>query len=143
MPKGGSAKANGMTPCGGSHHLDRITGSSQDDLPTYPFSSKQCKYGVSPLLPTTRCSQELDTFEFAYNSYYPILERAREQVPGARLINTADYFCSNEADTCNMTHDGTLLYADGSHLNIQGSRYLIGRLLEEDNDLRTALTRKD
>jgi len=101
-----------------------------DDLPTYPFSSAQCKYGISPLLPTTRCSQEREAFKAAYDSYYPILERAIEQVPSARMLNTADYFC--DTDTCSMTRDGILLYADGGHLNIQGSRYLIDRLLKEN-----------
>jgi peptidoglycan/LPS O-acetylase OafA/YrhL len=117
--------------------LQRFTQSGKqvfvtDDLPDYPFTPDQCKYGISPLFPTARCSQDLENFETTYSGYYPRLEQAVSQVPGVRLLHTAKYFC-DEAK-CDMTRDGILLYADNDHLNHQGSRYLAELLLEDSPD---------
>jgi hypothetical protein len=100
-----------------------------DDVPDYPFAPDQCKYGISPLFPTARCSQDLENFEARYNTYAPRLEQAVSQVPGVQLLETAKYFCDERK--CDMTRDGILLYADDDHLNHQGSTYLFERILEE------------
>jgi hypothetical protein len=99
-----------------------------DDLPDYPFTPDQCKYGISPIFPTARCSQDVAVFDATYSRYYPQLEQAISQVPGVRLLPTAKYFC--DETKCDMTRDGILLYADDDHLNHQGSRYLAERLLK-------------
>ena len=39
-----------------------------------------------------------------------------------------------------MTHDGELLYRDDNHLNDNGSRYLAKRLIQDNSQLKTALT---
>ena len=99
-----------------------------DDLPDYPFTPDQCKYGISPIFPTARCSQDVEVFDATYSRYYPQLEQVVSQVPGVRLLPTAKYFC--DETKCDMTRDGILLYADDDHLNHQGSRFLAERLLE-------------
>ncbi len=101
-----------------------------DGVPDYPFTPDQCKYGISPLFPTARCSQDLENFDATYNTYAPRLEQAVSQVPGVRLLETAKYFC--DEDKCDMTRDSILLYADDDHLNHQGSVYLFERILEEN-----------
>jgi len=101
-----------------------------DDVPDYPFAPDQCKYGISPLFPTARCSQDLENFEARYNTYAPRLDQAVSQVPGVRLLETAKYFCDERK--CDMTRDGILLYADDDHLNHQGSTYLFEQILEEN-----------
>ena len=109
-----------------------------DDVPDFPFGADQCKYGLSPLLPIGRCTQGYKDFAQKYAAYYPQLEVAVNQVPGVELLNTAQYFC--DLDTCSMTIDGTLVYADGNHINHRGSVYLIERLLADNAGLRNALS---
>ena len=108
-----------------------------DDVPAFPFAPDQCKYGFSPLLPIERCTQSAENFSEIYDSYFPALQAAVNQVPGATLLNTAKYFCSD--DTCSMTIDGTLVYADDDHMNHQGSAFLTERLLADNEVVRNAL----
>ena len=53
------------------------------------------------------------------------------------MLNTAKYFCSD--DTCSMTQNGTLLYADDDHVNHDGSKYLFDELFTDNKDLERAL----
>ena len=108
-----------------------------DDVPDFPFAPDQCKYGFSPLLPIERCTQSYEDFAQKYAAYYPQLEAAVNQVPGVELLNSAQYFC--DQDTCSMTIDGTLVYADDDHMNHQGSAFLIDRLLVDNKGLSQAL----
>ena len=108
-----------------------------DDVPDFPFAPDQCKYGFSPLLPIERCTQGYENFAEKYATYYPQLEAAVNQVPGVELLNSAQYFC--DQDTCSMTIDGTLVYADDDHMNHQGSAFLIDRLLVDNKGLSQAL----
>lgn len=108
-----------------------------DDLPDFPFAPDQCKYGISPLLPIERCTQEFDNFSSKYSTYHEQLQSAIDQVPGAEMLNTAKYFCSEQ--TCSMAIDDTLVYADDDHLNHQGSAYVIERLLDDNQAFRQAL----
>jgi len=98
-----------------------------EDSPDFSFSPDQCKYGISPIFPTARCSQDSEDFETKYSIYAPRVEQAVNQVPAARLLETAKYFC--DESTCNMTSEGNLLFADGDHLNHQGRTYLFKQLL--------------
>ena len=108
-----------------------------DDVPDFPFAPDQCKYGFSPLLPIERCTQGFKEFAQKYAAYYPQLEAAVDQVPGVELLNSAQYFC--DQDTCSMTIDGTLVYADDDHMNHQGSAFLIERLLVDNKSLSEGL----
>jgi hypothetical protein len=108
-----------------------------DDVPDFPFGADQCKYGFSPLLPVERCTQGYEDFAQKYATYYPQLEAAVNQVPGVELLNSAQYFCDQEA--CSMKIDGTLVYADDDHVNHQGSAFLIERLLADNIGFRNSL----
>ena len=46
------------------------------------------------------------------------------------MIHTAKYFCQN--GFCSMAKNGKLFYRDNHHLNINGSKYL-GRKIVENN----------
>ena len=78
-----------------------------------------------------------ENFSKIYDSYYPALQAAVNQVPGVELLNSAQYFC--DQDTCSMTIDGTLVYADDDHMNHYGSAFLIDRLLVDNKGLSQAL----
>ena len=100
-----------------------------NDVPTFPFEAVRCKYGKAPLLPFTECSMDVGEFARSYAGFRPALDRVASEVPGARVIETADFFCSPE--TCDMTRDGRLLFRDTNHLNMEGSRFLAKQLVED------------
>jgi len=109
-----------------------------DDVPIYPFDTRDCLFGASRLLAITRCSQDIDYFQSSYSRYYPILERAVREVPGVNLLNSAQYFCDDES--CKMTYKDKILYRDYNHLNNFGSRYVVDQLLENDPEFKKVLT---
>jgi peptidoglycan/LPS O-acetylase OafA/YrhL len=109
-----------------------------DDIPFYPFYADTCNHGISPLIPAARCTQSSEHFAQEYATYYPQLQATANQVPGVRLLNTAKYFCDER--NCKMTNDSALLYVDDDHLNHQGSKFVIERLLAEYPDFRNAVS---
>ena len=103
-----------------------------DDVPAFPFEPFGCKFRRGLLRPT-RCSMDGDRFRRRYASYYPELRATVRAVPGARMVNTAGYFCG--ATTCDMSRSGRLLYRDRDHLNINGSRFVAARILADHPEL--------
>ncbi len=112
-----------------------------DDVPFYPFPATSCKYQQGLLISRTQCSQPADRFLTRYSQYMPRLQSAVNSVPGAHLLPTALYFCN--ADLCEMSRDGQLLYRDDNHLNDTGSRFIADRLLADNPALRTAIFEHD
>jgi len=45
------------------------------------------------------------------------------------MLMTARYLCTEKI--CSMTRGDDILYADPSHLNVIGSRYLAGRMVAD------------
>lgn len=112
-----------------------------DDVPSFPFPVVDCKYGITPLFPISRCTQPFENFDASYATYFPNLEKALNQVPGVQLLRTAKYFC--DESECDMTRDGTIMYFDENHLNHQGSAYLAKRLLAENPEFASAVSAKE
>jgi hypothetical protein len=108
-----------------------------DDVPVFPFPATQCMYGISPLLPISRCAQPFGDFDALYSTYFPRLQQAVDQVPGTELLRTVKYFC-DEAK-CSMARDDILLYYDFGHLNQQGSVYLAEQLLNNEPNFKKFL----
>jgi hypothetical protein len=108
-----------------------------DDVPFFPLEAKSCKFGKSPLLLVTECHQPIARFEAMDSSNYPELQSAVNEVPGTNLHLTAHYFCNDE--TCDMTRNELLMYRYSDHLNVEGSRYLVKRLLDDNFDFRSLL----
>lgn len=109
-----------------------------DDVPFFPFDAFECKYRQALLMPT-ECSTDARQFRREYARYYPELLASVRRVPRARMLNTARYFC--DGTTCDMARDGRLLYRDTNHLDINGSRFLAGRILEDYPGFVAAVTR--
>jgi peptidoglycan/LPS O-acetylase OafA/YrhL len=99
-----------------------------DDVPAFPFEPFGCKYRRGLLRPT-RCSMDVERFRRKYSLYYPELLATVRRVPGARMVNTARYFC--DETRCDMSRSGRLLYRDRDHLNMNGSRFLVERILRD------------
>ncbi|MCV7095508.1 acyltransferase family protein [Mycobacterium kubicae] len=111
-----------------------------DDVPTFPFDAVACKYRLSPVLPFSKCSEDLKLFRSAHDRYGPLLKKAADEVPGVQLLNTAQYFCDDSV--CSMNKGQALLYRDTNHVNNIGSRYLVDRMLVDYPQLSTALGRR-
>jgi hypothetical protein len=63
---------------------------------------------------------------------------AYDKVPGVALLNTAAYFC--DAYVCSMNKGSALLYRDTNHVNDNGSRFLVNRMLTDFPQFRAAVT---
>lgn len=107
-----------------------------DDVPNYQFSPFGCKYRQMPLLPPT-CSAPGGGLPPNRAESRRALEQAVAEVPGVRLIDTFDLLCQDER--CSMVAGERLAYRDGHHLNIDGSRYVMARMLEQNPDVASAL----
>ena len=103
-----------------------------DDVPAFPFDPFGCKYRKALFLPT-ECTMAAGRFERDYDLYYPELLATVRRVPGVHMVNTARYLCDQTA--CDMSRDGRLLYRDRTHLNIDGSRFVAGRILADHPEL--------
>lgn len=108
-----------------------------DDVPSFPFPAEQCNSGKSPWVPLSNCQQESSGFELSYREYLPALEGSVRAVEGAELLSSTGYFCRD--GYCDMVQDDQLLYRDSHHLNEDGSRYLVSKILEDFPKLRKAI----
>ena len=93
-----------------------------NDVPGFPFHPGRCKYAGRLGVPAL-CDEAETALELQLAAYAGDLAAVVAANPGARLIDTAHMLCSHAV--CSMAADGKLLYQDGAHLNINGSR-LIG-----------------
>jgi peptidoglycan/LPS O-acetylase OafA/YrhL len=108
-----------------------------DDVPFFSFDPFGCKYRQALFLPTD-CSTDAQQFRRDYARYYPELLATVQHVPRAHMMNTARYFCGKT--TCNMARKGRLLYRDYDHLNINGSRFVAKRILDDYPAFLAAVT---
>jgi peptidoglycan/LPS O-acetylase OafA/YrhL len=99
-----------------------------DDVPFFSFDPFDCKYRKALFLPAD-CSADIREFHREYAQYYPQLLATVRRVPRVELLETARDFCS--ATSCAMASHGRLLYRDFNHLNLNGSRFLAGRILRD------------
>lgn len=103
-----------------------------DDVPNFRFDPPKCKY-ERLFSGTSACAEGRNYFSHQYDTYYPILEFVVRRNGQAKILNTVKYFCDDKL--CTMEKDGQLLYRDRNHLNINGSRYLGGRIVKDHPQL--------
>lgn len=99
-----------------------------DDVPWFPYDAKKCAFR-RVLSSTHTCLVDRDIVDKASALYVPSLNKVVAREPRVKLINTLQYFCDKKQ--CRMSNKDALLYRDSSHLNINGSRYLATRILED------------
>jgi peptidoglycan/LPS O-acetylase OafA/YrhL len=97
-----------------------------DDVPFFQFDPFECKFRKALFLPT-RCSATTQEFHGEYERYYPKLASAVQLVHGVQMLHTAQFLCGRSR--CEMARNGRLLYRDPTHLNVNGSQFVAGRLL--------------
>lgn len=87
-----------------------------DDVPDFSFQPSRCKF-IGRLGITNKC-KDPDTPAIA--SYRPVFDGIAARNGKVRVIPTYQSFC--RAGYCQMAENGRLLYRDGHHLNINGSK---------------------
>jgi peptidoglycan/LPS O-acetylase OafA/YrhL len=103
-----------------------------DDIPTFLFDPKQCKYS-RPFSNKNNCVEERVLFDRQHQNFYPVLQSVVQTHGNAKLLNTAEYFC--DAKVCSMANAGKVLYRDNNHLNLIGSRYVAQKLIADNPQL--------
>lgn len=109
-----------------------------DDIPSFPFDPIQCRSQFGIFASGTRCEISAEDNGKIYSGFIESLRGAVSQVPGARLLESNKFLCGPEY--CSMALDGELLYRDGNHLNMNGTRFLAKQLVSANPDLRRALS---
>ena len=100
-----------------------------EDVPNFSFDPKNCKY-QRMFSRKISCAEDSHYFADQHSNYYPILQSIEKSHPNAKILEMTKYFC--DAAFCKMSKEGILFYRDKNHLNINGSRYL-GKKIVEDN----------
>lgn len=110
-----------------------------DGIPSFPFGPTQCRNAVGLFHSEPRCDVSADSNLRVYDGYIDSLRRAVGQAPGAQLLESNKHLCGPES--CSMALGGKLFFRDNNHLNVNGSRFLVDRLISANPDLRQALVR--
>jgi peptidoglycan/LPS O-acetylase OafA/YrhL len=103
-----------------------------DDVPDFTFDPKQCKY-ARRFSSKSNCVQSKAIFGYWLQSYYPALAFVAKTHANVKLVDTAKYLCPSEV--CTMAMDGKILYRDNNHLNLNGTRYVAKKFLEDYPEL--------
>ena len=103
-----------------------------DDIPTFSFDPKWCKFSRK-LSHATNCSNERKYNDSEYEKYNPSIIGAITNLNNTKIMETYSYFC-NDVE-CSMTTDHSLLYRDGGHLNISGSKFLGKKIISSYPEL--------
>ncbi len=101
-----------------------------DDVPDFTFQPSRCKF-IGRLGIDNKC-RDLDTR--GYLSYRPTFYEIAKHNPKVKVIHAYESFCN--VGYCEMAENGKLLYRDGHHLNINGSKKIgpvIARQVNESN----------
>jgi|HubBroStandDraft_4_1064222.scaffolds.fasta_scaffold61978_1 peptidoglycan/LPS O-acetylase OafA/YrhL len=133
VPKGSNLErelSDTVEKLGAAHKEVYIT----DDVPFFSFDPAQCKYSRR-FSSKTNCVQDGAIFDHQLKNYYPILKSIAQTHTNVRLVDTAKYFCSS--DVCTMAMSGNIMYRDNNHLNLNGTRYVARKFLDDYPHLAT------
>jgi len=97
-----------------------------DDVPDFLFDPSTCQY--DRVFRNNKCSQKREDYKVRSHSYFSALRKLSEVNSQLTFISVLNSLC--DTSDCYMSRDGTLLYRDRHHLNINGSRY-VGSLLSK------------
>ena len=62
-------------------------------------------------------------------SYNNFIDRIKLENKHVKIIDAEKYFCDNKS--CSMIADSKLLFRDNNHLNIEGSRFLGKKIIDD------------
>lgn len=96
------------------------------DNPYFSFDAQECKY-ERPLFLPQQCNEESTDINEFMQVNLDWLNKISSQFQNVELLDTSSGFCAE--GLCGMVVGDTLMYADRGHLNVDGSRFVIGRSL--------------
>jgi hypothetical protein len=100
-----------------------------NDGPFFSFSAQECKY-QRPLGLKQQCEESSGEFQANFDSYNEALLELAAVTPETSLIDISGNFCRD--GMCSMLIGNQIMYADRSHLNVDGSNYVFMKLKETD-----------
>lgn len=103
-----------------------------DDNPNFTINPENCKF--KRFFYKNLCNQDSNLFNATYDKYFPDLQSAILGNSNAKILKIKDLFCFSR--TCTMAIDGKILFRDGHHLNINGSKYVAKKILENNPELK-------
>jgi len=104
------------------------------DIPMFPFSAERCKYKLKYAIDDI-CTVAAAKVITQQKEFMHELERVIEDLPQVELLMVRELFCKDAL--CSMTPANALMYRDESHLNMEGSRYVIEELTKKHPSLKS------
>ncbi len=105
------------------------------DVPQFDFDPQRCKFQRS-MSQSTKCDAPLESYISSQRSYMPALQQVMQMNASAQYVDPATWMCTQT--NCSMVQGNTLMYRDGNHLNIPGSRYVAREILKQHPGLYAA-----
>ena len=98
-------------------------------VPEIGFQPDECLVGRPFGLRQVRqpCGVPRATFDRRNAGYRAVVSRIVQRTPTVEVIDPTDLFC--DAALCRATNGATVLYSDGNHLTLAGSRLVAARIL--------------
>ncbi len=85
------------------------------------------------------CGVTREYAEKIINPYFHIVQNVKNEIPDIKIFNAFKYFC--DAQYCYGKIDGKMMYADGNHLNGEGSMYIAKKfILEQKSNFKIGLS---
>jgi len=107
-----------------------------EDVPKFLFEPTQCKFNRW-LTNTTRCRQRSHQNHIVDENSIRKLRKLIGSLPEVKIMRPASYLCQN--NYCSMNIEESLLFHDNSHLNLDGSRFIIKKILSEFPQIKHSL----
>ena len=107
-----------------------------EDVPKFLFEPTQCKFNRW-LTNTTRCRQHSHQNHIVDENSLRKLRKLIGSLPEVKIMRPASYLCDN--NYCSMNVGESLLFHDNSHLNLDGSRFIIKKILSEFPQIKHSL----
>ncbi len=102
------------------------------DIPMFPFSAERCKYKLQHTVDDI-CAIPLEKVVMHQNEFMRELLLVVQNMPQVELLSVRELLCTS--DQCSMSNGNGLMYRDESHLNVDGSRYVISELIKKHPSL--------
>lgn len=99
-------------------------------IPQSPNDPRYCSSVSYRSTNQTACQSDRDLFDVRYNTYFQDLKSLELLSTNIKTLDISHYLC--DSNFCYIAKNGQLLYRDHHHLNINGSKF-IGRKIVEDN----------
>ncbi|MBF0261255.1 MAG: acyltransferase [Magnetococcales bacterium] len=100
-----------------------------EDTPKFSIHPVNCKLSRN-IFPSSLCNEhKIGSISDHHNKYIKSMKTVVKNNSSVQFIETIKHFCN--AENCSMTANNQLLFYDEHHLNINGSRFLLDKIIGE------------